>query len=93
MSDDTAVFRTAVDGSLAAALAFHQRDFESVQAAYRAGDAVGLARAIENSPLKAAFDLTGLADELAGVRKKWWSVLADSFRFRHVRGPAPAQQR
>lgn len=79
-----AMFASIADGSIAAALLFHGRGFSSVRSAYRAGDAVRLARAIETSALRASIDLLGLELEVAGVREKRWSLLADSVRFRHI---------
>lgn len=92
-ANETTVFATTVDGSRAAALVLQERVFAHVQAAYRSGDAVRLARALENSPLAAGTDLTGLANELSGVRHKWWSVFADAFRFRNAGGAARARPR
>jgi hypothetical protein len=93
VNGQTAVFASTLDGALAAAVALNQRGFGDVHVAYRSGDAVRLARAIEASPLRITIDLTGLGNEVAGVRQQWWSVLADGFRFRHVGGPARARSR
>lgn len=90
---DTTMFATALDGSRAAALLLQGQTFALVQVAYRSGDAVRLALAIETSPLGARTDLTHLGDEVAGVRHKWWSVLVDGFRFRHVGTAARARPR
>lgn len=84
--DDTTVFETIIDGARAAALLLQGRAFAAVQAEFRTGDPIRLARAIETSQLGAVADLTGLADELNGVTHKWWSILADGLRFRHVGG-------
>lgn len=92
-TNETTMFATVIDGSRVAALLLQDRAFAPVQAAYRSGDPVRLARSIETSPLQAKFDLTRLADEVEGVRHKWWSVLADVFRFRHVGGAARARSR
>jgi hypothetical protein len=93
VTNETTVFATTIDGCRVAALLLQGRAFASVQAAYRAGDAVQLARAIETSPLQTCMDLTGLEDEVTGVRHKWWSVLADAFRFRHVESATRARPR
>jgi hypothetical protein len=90
---ETTVFATALDGCRAAALLLQGRTFAPVQVAYRTSDAVRLAHAIETSPLGASMDLTGLGDEVAGVRHKWWSVLVDGFRFRHAGSAARARPR
>jgi hypothetical protein len=91
--DDTTVFATLIDGSRVAALVLQDRLYAPVQAAYRSGDPVRLARAIERSPLRTSIDLERLADEVAGVTRKWWSMLADAFRFRRVRSSARAHSR
>jgi hypothetical protein len=93
VTNETTVFATTLDGCRVAALLLQGRAFAPVQAAYRARDAVRMARAIETSPIGASIDLTGLADEVAGVRQKWWSVLADLFRFRHAGSAARARSR
>jgi hypothetical protein len=92
-ANDTTVFATTVHGSRVAALVLQDRTFAPVQAAYRARDAVRLAFALENSPLRETIDLTGLADEMTGVMHKWWSVLADSLRFRRVGSAVRARPR
>jgi hypothetical protein len=92
-TNETTVFATALDGCRVAALMLQGKAFAPVQAAYRADDAVRLARAIEICPMQATIDLTRLADEVAGIRHKWWSVLADVLRFRHVRSAAPGRPR
>jgi hypothetical protein len=92
-TNETSVFGTTTDGCRVAALVLHGRAFAPVQAAYRIGDAVHLARAIEASPLRANIDLRGLESEMTGVMHKWWSVLADGFRFRDVHSAARARSR
>lgn len=92
-TNETTVFATTLDGSRVAALLLQGRAFALVQAAYRSGDAMRLARALESCELRASVDLTRLADEVIGVRTKWWSVLADGFRFRHVGSAARAHPR
>ena len=92
-ANETTLFAATRDGSRAAALLLQGRDFALVQVAYRSGDPIRLARAIEVSPLRASMDLTGLGDEVAGVRHKWWSVLADAFRFRHIASATRARPR
>lgn len=92
-TNETTRFATVTDGSRVAALWLQDRAFAPVQAAYRTGDAVQLAWAIETSPLREKFDVTGLANEVRGVRHRWWSVLADGFRFRHIGSAARARLR
>lgn len=92
-TNETTVFATTIDGSRAAALLLQERAFAPVQVAYRSRDAVRLARAIESSPLRANIDLTGLEDEMTGVRHKWWSVLVDRLRFRNAGSAARARPR
>lgn len=92
-TNETTLFATTLDGSRVAALLLQGPEFAPLQAAYRSGDAVRLARAMESSELRGRMDLTGLADEVIGVRTKWWSVLADGFRFRRVGSAARAHPR
>ena len=92
-TDETTVFASIVDGARAAALQLQERGFEEVQAAYRSGDPLRLARAIEECPLRARIDLTFLQSELAGVAHKWWSVTADKVRFRRVRSASSGVRR
>lgn len=83
-AEETTVFASVTDGCRAAALVMHSDGFVDVQAAYRARDAIRLARALEGSPIRSMVDARNLEAEVAALRGRWWSVLADLVSFRRV---------
>ena len=61
---DTALFATLDDGCRAAALLFQFKDCDAARSAYRAGEPLGLAAAIEASPPGRSLGMDGLAEEI-----------------------------
>lgn len=91
-SADTASFSTLDDGCRAAALVMQFRDCQNVQVAFRTGDPLQFAAAIESSPLASMIELAGLVSAVealgrgrgAALRRRM-SALTSTVRSRQKR--------
>jgi hypothetical protein len=83
-SSETTIFASVADGCRAAAVLMHADGFVDVRSAFRARDALRLARALEESPIRSLVDVRDLAAEVRALRGRWWSVLADLVSFGRI---------
>jgi hypothetical protein len=70
VTGERARFASLIDGCRAAALALQFQEYQSVQIAYRARDAVGLAEALEACDLQNGAVLAGLAAEVHALTRR-----------------------